>query len=115
MHVVIWPVAWKDCFLVITTSRFSYVIMSPNLMMVQTSKGKVQHIYKELIRIIISLEHEKLPLLKVWKQKGPIVSVSNINYIAFYGCSEIIWIKNFTIFTMYATFFGKYTVASHFF
>ena len=64
--------------------------MCPNLMMVQTSKGKVQHIYKELIRIIISLEHEKLPLLKVWKQKGPIVSVSNINYIAFYGCSEII-------------------------
>ena len=33
-------------------------------MTVQTSKGKVQHIYKELIRIIITFEYEKLLLLK---------------------------------------------------
>ena len=33
-------------------------------MTVQTSKGKVQHIYEELIRIIITFEYEKLLLLK---------------------------------------------------
>ena len=32
-------------------------------MTVQTSKGKVQHIYKKLIRIIITFEYEKLLLL----------------------------------------------------
>ena len=33
-------------------------------MAVQTSKSKVLHIYKEVIRIIITFEHEKLLLLK---------------------------------------------------
>ena len=33
---------------------------------------------------------------------------------AFYGSSEIIWTRNFTLFTLYATIFGQYAAASHF-
>ena len=40
------------------------VILCPNVMTVQTSKGKVPHIYKELIIRIIGFEYEKLLLLK---------------------------------------------------
>ena len=42
--------------MVITASRFPYVILRPNLMMVQTSKEKVPHAYKELIRRIMTFE-----------------------------------------------------------
>ena len=48
-------------------------------------------------------------------KQGPTVSVSNITDIAFYRCSEIIRIGNFTIFTEYATMFGQFTAAFHFF
>ena len=53
----------KDCFLVFTASQFPHVILCPNLITVETTKGKVPHIYKELIRII-TFEYEKLLLLK---------------------------------------------------
>ena len=46
---------------------------------------------------------------------GPTVSVLNIRDIAFYGCSEIIRTRNFTIFTLHATSFGQFTAAFHFF
>ena len=48
-------------------------------------------------------------------KKGPIVSVSKIKNIAFYGGSEIIRTRKFTIFVAYATSFGQFTVAFHFF
>ena len=48
-------------------------------------------------------------------KQGPTVSVSNIRDIAFYSCSEIIRIRNFTIFTVYATISGKFTTAFYFF
>ena len=38
-------------------------------MTVETSKGKVPHIYKEIIRRIITFEYEKLPLLKSSENK----------------------------------------------
>ena len=40
---------------------------------------------------------------------------SNIRDIAFYGCSEIIRTRNFTIFTVYITIFGQFTAAFYFF
>ena len=48
-------------------------------------------------------------------KQSPTVSVSNIRDIAFYGFSEIIQTRNFTIFTVYATIFGLFTVAFHYF
>ena len=48
-------------------------------------------------------------------QKGPTVSASNIKDIAFYGCLEIIRTRSFTIFTVYATSFGQFSAAFHFF
>ena len=48
-------------------------------------------------------------------KQGPTISVSKIKHIAFYGCSEIIWTKNFTILTAYATSYGQFTAAFHFF
>ena len=47
-------------------------------------------------------------------KQSPTVLVSNIRDIAFYGCSEIIRTKNFTVFAVYATIFGQFTVAFHF-
>ena len=47
-----------------TALRFPYVILCPNLMTVQTSKGNVPRIYKELIIRILTFEYEKLLLLK---------------------------------------------------
>ena len=35
--------------------------------------------------------------------------------IAFYGYLEIIWTRNFTIFTLYATNIGQFKAAFHFF
>ena len=43
------------------------------------------------------------------------VSVLNIRNIDFYGCSEIIRTRNFTIFTVYAIIFGQFMAAFHFF
>ena len=51
-------------FLVFTTSRFPYVILCPNFMMVQTSKVKVPHTYKKLIRRFVTFEYEKVLLSK---------------------------------------------------
>ena len=48
-------------------------------------------------------------------KQGPKVSVSNITDIAFYGCSEIIRTRNFTIFTVYVTIFGQFMAAFYFF
>ena len=39
-------------------------------------------------------------------EQGSKLSHSNIRDIVFYGCSEIMRTKNFTIFTVYATIFG---------
>ena len=69
-----WDVFRKDCFMVFTTSRSPYVILCHSLMTVQTSDGKVPHTYKELIRIIMAFEYEKLPPLKSPQNKV----VSNI-------------------------------------
>ena len=38
---------------------------------------------------------------------GPKVSVSTIRDITFYGCSEIIRTRNFTVFTVYTTIFRQ--------
>ena len=48
-------------------------------------------------------------------KKGPKVSVLNITDIAFYGCSEFIRSRNFTIFTVYAIIFVQFMAAFHFF
>ena len=48
-------------------------------------------------------------------KQGPTVSVSNIRDIAFYVYSEIIRIRNFTIFTVYTIHFGQFTATFHFF
>ena len=48
-------------------------------------------------------------------KQGPTVSISNIKGIVIYGCSEIKQTRNFTIFTVYATIFGPFTAAFHFF
>ena len=48
-------------------------------------------------------------------KEGSTVSVSNIMGIAFYRCSEIKRTRNFTIFTVYATFFGPFTADFCFF
>ena len=61
----------KDCFVTFTTSGFSYVILCPSLMMVQTSKGKAPHTCKELIRRIMKTKYEKLLLLKSPQSKVP--------------------------------------------
>ena len=45
-----------------TASQFPYVIPCLNFMTVQTSKGKVIHDYKVLIRKTTSFEYEKLLL-----------------------------------------------------
>ena len=50
--------------MVFTVSQFPYVTLCPNLMTVQTSKGKIPHTYKELIRRIRTFDYEKLLLLK---------------------------------------------------
>ena len=50
-----------------------------------------------------------------WKKQGPTVSFSNIRDIAFNGCFEIIWTRNFAMLTVYATIYGKYAAASSFF
>ena len=50
----------KFCFVIFTALRFPYVVICPNLMTVQTSKGKVPYIYKELIRRIMTFEYEKV-------------------------------------------------------
>ena len=44
----------KNYFAVFTASRFPHVILCPDLMTVQISKGKAPHIYKELIRKIVT-------------------------------------------------------------
>ena len=49
------------------------------------------------------------------KTKLKKLPVSNIRDIAFYGCTEIMRIRNFTIFTVFATSFGHDTAAFHFF
>ena len=48
-------------------------------------------------------------------KQDPTVLVSNTRDVSFSECSEIIQIRNFTIFNMLATIFGQFTVAFHFF
>ena len=62
--IVVWSCCWKILLCGYTASWFPYVILCPNLMTVQFSKGKVPHTRKELLRIIIKFEYEKLLLLK---------------------------------------------------
>ena len=50
--------------------------------------------------------------LKFPNQKGATFPVSEIRDIAFYGCSEIMWTRNFRNFTVYATNF--WTIYSDF-
>ena len=54
----------KDGFVIFTASRFPHVYLCPNLITVQTSKGKVSHTYKELVRRIMTFEYKKLLLVK---------------------------------------------------
>ena len=56
-----------------------------------------------------------LPRFNFRTNQGPTVSVYNIKSIAFYGCSAITRIRNCTIFIEYATIFGQFTAAFHFF
>ena len=55
-----------------------------------------------------------LPNFNFRTKQGPKISVSNIRDIAFYGCSEIIQIRNFTVFIVYATGFGQFMTAFDF-
>ena len=59
----------KYCFSVFTALRFPYVILCSNLMTVQSSKGKVPCIYKEIIRGIMTFEYKNLLLLKSTQNK----------------------------------------------
>ena len=54
---------------IFATLQFPYVILCPSLMKAQTSKGKVPHIYKDLISRIMAFEYEKLLLLKSMENK----------------------------------------------
>ena len=54
------------------------------------------------------------PYFNFQTKKGPIISVSNIRNISFYVCSEIMRIRNFTIFTVSALIFGQFTVVFSF-
>ena len=48
-------------------------------------------------------------------KEGPTVSVANIKDISFYVRSEIMRIRNFTIFTVSVLIFGQFTLAFQFF
>ena len=52
--------------------------------------------------------------LQLLNKNVPTVSVSNFRDIVFYGCSEIILTRNFTIFTVYATISGQFMAVFHF-
>ena len=54
----------KDYFVVLTLSRFLYVILCPNLITLQTNQEKVPRTHKELIYKIITFKSKKLLLLK---------------------------------------------------
>ena len=54
----------KYCFVIFTALQFLYVIYP-----LQTSKGKVANIYKELIRRIMTFKYEKLLLLRTLQNK----------------------------------------------
>ena len=56
-------------FVLFTALRLPFVILYPNLMTVQTIKGKVPYVYKGLIRKIMTFEYEKLLLLKSTQNK----------------------------------------------
>ena len=60
----------KHAFVIFTASRFPYVYLCLNLMTVQTSKGKVSHSSKELVRRIMAFEYKKLLLLKSPQNKA---------------------------------------------
>ena len=76
LNIVVWFCCSKGLLCGIHTSRFPYGIQRPNLMKVQTSKKKLRHTYKKLIRIT-TLECEKLLL------KSPQNKVAS-NFIASY-------------------------------
>ena len=50
-----------------------------------------------------------VPLFNFQAKQGPTFSVSNVKDTGFYGCSKIMQIRNFTIFTVGATIFGQLT------
>ena len=60
----------KHAFVIFTASRFPYVYLCLNLMTVQTSKGKVSHSSKELVRRIMAFEYKNLLLLKSPQNKA---------------------------------------------
>ena len=73
----------KDCFVIFTAWRNPYVILSPNLMTVQTSKGKAPHTCKESIRGIMASKFQKELLLKLPQNKvasNIVISKKNIIY-----------------------------------
>ena len=49
---------------IVKSTKSPYMILSTNLMTVKISKEKVPHTYKELIKRVMTLEYEKLLLLK---------------------------------------------------
>ena len=69
MNIVVWSCISKIMLVIFATLQFPYVILCPSLMKVQTSKGKVPHIYKDLISRIMAFEYEKLLLLKSMENK----------------------------------------------
>ena len=77
--------------------------------------GKIQCTYTTQGRSHWGARRVMTPHFNFRTKQGPKVSVSNIRDIAFYGCSEIIRTRNFTIFTIYATTFGEFTAAFYFF
>ena len=55
------------------------------------------------------------PHINFRTKQGPAVSFPNIRDISYYGCSEITRTKNLTIYIVYVTIFGQFTVAFQFF
>ena len=71
----------KDCFVIFTAWRNPYLILSPNLMPVQTSKGNAPITCKESIRGIMASKFQKQLLLKSPQNKvAPNIVISEKKY-----------------------------------
>ena len=80
--------------------RDFHMIKCLNLIAVQTSKGKVQHIYKELIKRIITFEYENMLLLKSPQNKvasNIAITKQNKTSQTYHICQEQFEIKVFIL------------------
>ena len=50
----------NNCFVVFTALQLPYLILRPNLMIVQNSWGNVPHTHEEIIRRVITFKYVKL-------------------------------------------------------